>query len=202
MSEKKPVVTRDLPTPGLCPVCGKASYSRNGTHPQCAAAKADSLARAAQSCRYRNRQDAAQVVVQALPQVQATDSRPANRLRLWSHFRPRAGRPRGAARSSGSLTARHFASRFGPDLPILEPTPCPLLLSKTKRSRVRWKARSRPGASAAPCRISVATLKGEVTLTGTVRYAQQKQTAVQVAHGVSGVRNIVDRLMVVAPPKN
>jgi hypothetical protein len=47
MSEKKPVVARDLPTPGLCPVCGKASYSRNGTHPQCAAAKADSIARAA-----------------------------------------------------------------------------------------------------------------------------------------------------------
>ena len=47
MSEKKPVVTRDLSTPGLCPVCGKASYSRNGTHPQCSAAKADSLARAA-----------------------------------------------------------------------------------------------------------------------------------------------------------
>jgi osmotically-inducible protein OsmY len=53
----------------------------------------------------------------------------------------------------------------------------------------------------APCRITVATMKGEVTLSGTVRYAQQKQTAVQVAHGVSGVRNIVDRLTVLPAVK-
>ncbi|MGD9724436.1 MAG: BON domain-containing protein [Pirellulales bacterium] len=47
-----------------------------------------------------------------------------------------------------------------------------------------------------PCRISVATLKGEVTLTGTVQYLQQKSTAAQAANGVSGVRRVVDRLVV------
>jgi hypothetical protein len=47
MSEKKPVVARTVPAPGLCPVCGKASYSLNGTHPQCSVARADAISRAA-----------------------------------------------------------------------------------------------------------------------------------------------------------
>jgi osmotically-inducible protein OsmY len=47
-----------------------------------------------------------------------------------------------------------------------------------------------------PCRISVDTIKGEVTLTGTVQYAQQKQTAVQATSGISGIRRVIDRLTV------
>jgi osmotically-inducible protein OsmY len=47
-----------------------------------------------------------------------------------------------------------------------------------------------------PCRISVDTTKGEVTLTGTVQYAQQKQTAVQATSGISGIRRVIDRLTV------
>ena len=47
-----------------------------------------------------------------------------------------------------------------------------------------------------PCRIVVETMKGEVTLTGSVQYAQQKSTAVQAANGISGVRRVVDRLVV------
>ena len=47
-----------------------------------------------------------------------------------------------------------------------------------------------------PCRISVATLKGEVTLTGSVERVQQKETAVQAVNGVAGVRRVVDRLTV------
>jgi hypothetical protein len=34
-------------TRAICPVCGKASYSRTGTHPQCAVAHADAISRAA-----------------------------------------------------------------------------------------------------------------------------------------------------------
>ena len=49
---------------------------------------------------------------------------------------------------------------------------------------------------ASPCRISVATVKGEVTLTGTVQYAGQKPTAVQAATAVTGVRRVVDRLTI------
>lgn len=47
-----------------------------------------------------------------------------------------------------------------------------------------------------PCRIAVDTIKGEVTLTGTVQYQQQKHTAVQATSGISGVRRVVDRLTV------
>jgi len=45
VSEKKPVVAQIIPKRGLCPVCGKASYSSTGTHPQCAVAHADALSR-------------------------------------------------------------------------------------------------------------------------------------------------------------
>jgi hypothetical protein len=47
MSEKKPTVAPSMSARGVCPVCGKASYSLTGTHPQCAVARADSDARAA-----------------------------------------------------------------------------------------------------------------------------------------------------------
>ena len=63
MSEKKPVVLRAAAPPGLCPVCGKASYSLNGTHPQCSVARADAISRAAQSGRRRSGRSAAQIVV-------------------------------------------------------------------------------------------------------------------------------------------
>jgi osmotically-inducible protein OsmY len=53
-----------------------------------------------------------------------------------------------------------------------------------------------------PCRIAVATVKGEVTLSGTVQYSQQKSTAVQMANGVAGVRRVVDRLVVKATTKS
>jgi hypothetical protein len=43
MCHKKPIplLLRDAPTPRLCPVCGAASYSREGIHPQCAEQRAD-----------------------------------------------------------------------------------------------------------------------------------------------------------------
>lgn len=47
-----------------------------------------------------------------------------------------------------------------------------------------------------PCHIIVDTIKGEVTLSGTVQYNQQKSMAVQAASGIGGVRRVVDRLSV------
>ena len=47
-----------------------------------------------------------------------------------------------------------------------------------------------------PCQVAVETAKGDVTLTGSVQYAHQKSTAVQAANGISGVRRVVDRLIV------
>jgi len=65
---------------------------------------------------------------------------------------------------------------------------------KTITRQVQGKIAGRGLGS--PCRIAVETIKGEVTLSGTVQYAQQKTTAVQAATGISGVRRIVDRLVV------
>ena len=47
-----------------------------------------------------------------------------------------------------------------------------------------------------PCRIAVETSKGEVTLSGSVQQPQQKSTAVQLTSGISGVRRVIDRLIV------
>jgi hypothetical protein len=47
MSERKPVPILSARTKRVCPVCGSASYSPSGMHPQCAAARADAIMRAA-----------------------------------------------------------------------------------------------------------------------------------------------------------
>jgi osmotically-inducible protein OsmY len=52
-----------------------------------------------------------------------------------------------------------------------------------------------------PCRIAVQTSKGEVTLSGSVQYLQQKASAIQAAIGISGVRHVFDRLIVKAVVK-
>ncbi len=47
-----------------------------------------------------------------------------------------------------------------------------------------------------PCRIAVETSKGEVTLSGSVQQPQQKVTAVQLTSAISGVRRVIDRLII------
>jgi osmotically-inducible protein OsmY len=47
-----------------------------------------------------------------------------------------------------------------------------------------------------PCHVGVQTQDGNVTLSGTVRYAHQKGAAVQVTAGVTGVRRVIDQLTV------
>ena len=41
MSEKKPTPLVPQSKGTICPVCGNRTYSRDGIHPQCAAAQAD-----------------------------------------------------------------------------------------------------------------------------------------------------------------
>ena len=53
----------------------------------------------------------------------------------------------------------------------------------------------------APCKVTVQTHNGVVTLTGTVQYAHQKVAAVRTAAGVYGVRQVSDNVTVVAPQK-
>jgi osmotically-inducible protein OsmY len=48
------------------------------------------------------------------------------------------------------------------------------------------------------CRLSVEARNGEITLSGTVQHAHQKSTAVQATRSISGVRRVIDRLIVKA----
>lgn len=41
MSDIEPLVIVPPPVRNLCPICGKATYSRGGIHPQCAMQQAD-----------------------------------------------------------------------------------------------------------------------------------------------------------------
>lgn len=54
---------------------------------------------------------------------------------------------------------------------------------------------------AAPCRVTVATQNGNVTLSGNVQFAHQKSMAVRVASAMQGVRRVIDRLVVKAAIK-
>ena len=70
---------------------------------------------------------------------------------------------------------------------------------KTITRQVQGKLAGRGLGS--PCHVAVETNKGEVTLTGNVQYAHQKATAVQATNGISGVRRVIDRLIVKAVAK-
>lgn len=54
----------------------------------------------------------------------------------------------------------------------------------------------------APCRIQVQTRQGEVTLTGTVQFVHQRNTAVQAIRTVEGITRVVEKLKVLPAPKN
>ena len=47
-----------------------------------------------------------------------------------------------------------------------------------------------------PCRVEVQTRNGDVTLSGSVQYAHQKGAAAQVVAGITGVRRVIDQLVV------
>lgn len=51
-----------------------------------------------------------------------------------------------------------------------------------------------------PCRVKVKTVKGEVTLSGTVQYNHQKAAAVQATRGSQGVSRVIDQLTLIPPP--
>jgi hypothetical protein len=53
VSEKKPTPVFRALIPNLCPVCGKASYSRSGEHPQCSQQRADGAFKAKMKARKR-----------------------------------------------------------------------------------------------------------------------------------------------------
>ena len=54
---------------------------------------------------------------------------------------------------------------------------------------------------ASPCRLTVQTANGQVTLSGIVQYAHQKAAAVSAVSGMMGVRRVIDQ-MTVKPAAN
>jgi osmotically-inducible protein OsmY len=49
---------------------------------------------------------------------------------------------------------------------------------------------------ASPCRLSVQTSNGQVTLSGIVQYAHQRAAAVSAISGMVGVRRVIDQMTV------
>jgi len=47
-----------------------------------------------------------------------------------------------------------------------------------------------------PCNVQVQTKNGDVTLSGSVQFAHQKGSAAQVVSGITGVRRVVDQLII------
>jgi osmotically-inducible protein OsmY len=52
-----------------------------------------------------------------------------------------------------------------------------------------------------PSRVVVASVNGQVTLSGNVQYAHQRQSALQATRAVEGVRRVVDLLKLIAAPR-
>lgn len=52
-----------------------------------------------------------------------------------------------------------------------------------------------------PCNVSVRTVGGDVTLSGTVQFSHQKIAAMKTANTIAGVRRVIDQLTVKAPQR-
>jgi hypothetical protein len=74
MSDHEALVIVPPPVRALCPICGKAAYSRGGIHPQCAMQQAD---------------EPRQVKLRAAKKVEAAKEKP--RQRSWKKRCPKCG---------------------------------------------------------------------------------------------------------------
>ncbi|MFN9986843.1 MAG: BON domain-containing protein [Pirellula sp.] len=53
-----------------------------------------------------------------------------------------------------------------------------------------------------PCHVAVACRGGEVTLTGTVVQAHQKNAAMRVAQGITGVKRVINQITIKAQERS
>jgi osmotically-inducible protein OsmY len=67
----------------------------------------------------------------------------------------------------------------------------PLILQKVSEKLSKMGIR-------APCRVTVASNKGNVTLAGTIQYEHQRHIAIRAIKGVTGVQRVVDQMRVIA----
>ena len=49
----------------------------------------------------------------------------------------------------------------------------------------------------APCRVTVVSDNGKVTLSGTIQYERQRQIAVHAIKAVAGVQRVIDQMQVI-----
>ena len=49
----------------------------------------------------------------------------------------------------------------------------------------------------APCRVTIVSNQGAVTLSGTIQYEHQRQIAVHAIKGIAGVNSVVDQMRVI-----
>jgi osmotically-inducible protein OsmY len=49
----------------------------------------------------------------------------------------------------------------------------------------------------APSRVTVTSSSGRVTLTGSIQYEHQRQSALTSARGIAGVRQVIDRMQLI-----
>lgn len=190
MSSKKPGPLEPVPVRATCPVCGKASYSSTGMHPQCAVARGDAEHRAALKASL------------ATAQVEMPVKQPVKEWRSWYsqsktiHLHdpdvqvPSDAQPTTVSHTDGLIQ--------GPTLGVMTMN-SKNVPDRTITQQVRNKLTGR--GLAAPCHVSVATQNGDVTLSGTVQFAHQKGMAVRLVSVISGVRRVVDRLTVKAAVK-
>ena len=47
-----------------------------------------------------------------------------------------------------------------------------------------------------PCLVEVRTQNGDVTLLGSVQYAHQKGAVMQAVNGITGVRRVIDQMVI------
>ena len=52
-----------------------------------------------------------------------------------------------------------------------------------------------------PSHVTVASANGDVTLSGTVQYQHQRQSALQATRAVDGVRRVIDVMKLIATPR-
>ena len=51
----------------------------------------------------------------------------------------------------------------------------------------------------APCRVTVVSSNGQVTISGSIQYEHQRQAAVRAVRAVTGVQRVVDQMQLIPP---
>src|SRR3954463_1007713 len=75
-----------------------------------------------------------------------------------------------------------------------------LLMARTEDDKITLQVTNKLAGRGItnPCKVLVASSKGQVTLTGTVQHVHQRKAAEQAANGITGVKRVNNQLVVKA----